>query len=130
MCRQINTFRAQNGIAPMKMSSPLVSAATWMSNDLASKSYFSHTDSLGRIFSIRLAVFGYVAPEMGENIAAGAPDAISTLNQWKNSPPHRAAMLNPGYMAMGIGRGYNPRSTYGSYWVANFGSALVRVSDC
>jgi len=130
MCRQINSFRAQNGIAPMKMSSPLVSAATWMSSDMATKNYFSHTDSLGRAWNTRLGAFGYTSSTIGENIAAGAGDAATTINQWKNSPGHRAAMLNPSYRAMGIGRGYNPYSAYGSYWVADFGASLERVSDC
>jgi uncharacterized protein YkwD len=130
MCRAINTFRAQNGIAPMKMSSPLVSAATWMSNDMAAKNYFNHTDSLGRAWNTRIGAFAYSASAMGENIAAGAADAASTINQWKNSAPHRAAMLNPSYLAMGVGRGYNASSAYGSYWVADFGSSLDRVSDC
>ena len=49
---------------------------------MASKNYFSHTDSLGRDPFTRMNAFGYSASAMGENIAAvddgdGHLDAIA-----------------------------------------------------
>ncbi len=130
MCRQINSFRALNGVAPMKMSSSLNNAASWMGSDMANKNYLSHTDILGRAYSTRLAAFGFVGNWVAENIAAGAPDAATTLEMWKNSPPHRANLLNARYNVMGVGRGYNASSTYDSYWVTDFGASAAPATIC
>lgn len=130
MCRQINSFRAENGIPPMKLSSNLNNAASWMGYDMANKNYFSHTDSLGRAYNTRLNAFGFVGSWVAENIAAGAADAATTLNLWKNSPGHRANLLNAGYNVMGVGRGYNANSTYDVYWVTDFGASSAYATAC
>jgi len=130
MCKQINSFRAENGIPPMKLSSNLNSAASWMGYDMANKNYFSHTDSLGRSYSTRLLAFGFVGTSVAENIAAGAVDATTTLNMWKSSAPHRANLLNASYNVMGVGRGYNVSSTYDVYWVTDFGTSSAYATAC
>ena len=106
-----------------------------MANDLIANNYFSHTDSLGRDPGTRMASFGYPASNgWGENIAAGFNDASDTLNQWINACDanasgtctyaHRVNMLEPYYKVMGIARAYSPTSTYGWYWVNDFGVAV------
>lgn len=122
----INNFRAQNGVGPLQVSATLQTASQWMSDDLAAKSYFSHTDSLGRDAGTRLAAFGYPY-YWGENIAAGNSTALATLDQWINSAGHRANMLNPLFKVIGIGRAYNPASPYRWYWTTDFGGTIDQV---
>jgi uncharacterized protein YkwD len=118
----INDYRAQNGVGPLQASLALTNAAQWMSDDMAAKNYFSHTDSLGRDPFVRMAAFGYGYPAWkGENIAAGYAAALDTFNQWKNSPGHNQNMLNPNYRVIGIGRTYNAGATYRYYWTTDFG---------
>ncbi|HVW85910.1 MAG TPA: CAP domain-containing protein, partial [Bryobacteraceae bacterium] len=127
----INNYRAQNGAGPLKVSPTLENSSTWMSNDMASKNYVSHTDSLGRDPGSRLAAFGYTYSPWGENIAAGYSDAQSVLSQWMNACDpdasgtctyaHRKNMLNPSFAAIGIGRAYGAGSSYGWYWTTDFG---------
>jgi uncharacterized protein YkwD len=57
--RLINEHRAQNGLRPLQASVTVTDAAKWMSGDMATKNYFSHTDSLGRDPFVRMAAFGY-----------------------------------------------------------------------
>lgn len=123
----INDFRAQNGVGPLQVSATLQNASQWMSEDLASKFYFSHTDSLGRDPGARMAAFGYMYFPWGENIAAGNSTAQNTFNQWANSPGHRANMLNGSFRAIGIGRAYNPSSPYRWYWTTDFGGVVDQV---
>ena len=79
-CTQINQYRAQNGRPALRVSVSLTNAAKWMSNDLATKNYFSHTDSLGRTFVPRLGAFGYsFNTYLAENIAAGNATDISMI---------------------------------------------------
>ena len=130
LCRQINSYRAQNAIAPLKMSVALTTASKWMSTDMSTKNYFSHTDSLGRSFSMRLTAFGYASGSRAENIAAGSPGAIATFNQWKNSAGHNRKMLDANYKVIGIGRAYRATSTYKWYWTTDFGSITDRTMAC
>src|SRR5438270_13258067 len=67
----INNYRAQNGAGPLQVSVALQQSSQWMSNDMAAKNYFSHTDSLGRDPFTRMAAFGYSYYPAGENLAAG-----------------------------------------------------------
>src|ERR1035438_8287643 len=78
----INNYRAQNGAGPLQVSVALENSSQWMSNDMATKNYASHTDSLGRAPGARLAAFNYPYTPWGENIAGGFGDAQSALNQW------------------------------------------------
>jgi uncharacterized protein YkwD len=130
-CTQINQYRAQNGRPALRLSVSLTNASRWMSNDLATVNYFSHTDSLGRTFVPRLAAFGYAFNTYkAENIAAGYASGASTFAQWKASAGHNTNMLNPNYTVIGIGRAYSASSTYGYYWTTDFGGYADRTIPC
>jgi hypothetical protein len=118
----INNYRAQNGLAQLKMSTNLNQAASWMVVDLATKNYFSHTDSLGRSPSTRAQNCGYPGGA-GENLAAGTyrDTAQEAFDAWKASSGHNANMLNSSYKMIGIARYYGSSSTYGWYWATDFG---------
>ena len=130
----INNYRAQNGAGALQVSVALQNSSTWMSTDMATKNYFSHTDSLGRDPFTRMKAFGYSYLPAGENIAAGYSDAQNTFNLWVNACDpdssgactyaHRQNMLNRSYVVMGIGRAYNSASTYHWYWTTDFGGYL------
>jgi uncharacterized protein YkwD len=73
----------------------------------------------------RLADFGYDCAAYntwcGENAAAGQATARQAFDAWCNSPAHNAILLNPNFVALGIGCAYNQDSTYGWYWVVDLG---------
>lgn len=124
----INDYRTANGLGTLQASVTLTNASKWMSNDMATKGYFSHTDSTGRDPFTRMKSFGYnYNTWMGENIAAGYSDAVNTFNQWKNSPGHNENMLNPNFKAIGIGRIVNLGAYYGFYWTTDFGGFVDAV---
>ena len=130
-CKQINQYRAQNGQPALRVSVSLTNASKWMSTDMASGNYFSHTDSLGRSFSPRLGAFDYryTSPK-AENIAAGNATAAGTFAQWKASSGHNTNMLSSSYKVIGIGRAYNSASTYKWYWTTDFGGYVDRTIPC
>ncbi len=55
-----------------------------------------------------------------ENIASGIGTVEGTFNQWKQSPKHWEAIMNPEVTHMGVGVSYEPNSTYGWYWEQMF----------
>lgn len=130
-CTQINQYRAQNGKPALQVSVSLTTASKWMSNDLATKNYFSHTDSQGRTFSTRLGAFGYTYnTSKGENIAAGNATAARTFEQWRASSGHNTNMLSTSYRVIGIGRAYASTSSYKWYWTTDFGGYVDRTIPC
>lgn len=115
LLRLINEFRAQNGVAPLKPSPNLSRAAAWMSEDMAAKGYFDHTDSLGRSPFQRVRDCGYASSGAGENLAI-ASSAQQAFNLFVNSPyGHRENMLRTMWVVAGIGRA-------GPYWSVVFGN--------
>jgi uncharacterized protein YkwD len=133
----INNYRVQNGVGTLQVSAALQNSSQWMSSDMASKNYVSHTDSLGRDPGTRMAAFGYTFSPWGENIAAGFSDAQDTFSQWVNACDpdssgactfaHRTNMLYSGFQVIGIGRASNSNSSYGWYWTTDFGGVVDSV---
>jgi len=119
----LNGYRAQNGLGALTVSPVLSRAAAWMAADMATHNAFGHTDSLGRSSEGRAVDCGYLANATGENIAAGGAltGAQQALDAWKASPPHNQNMLNASYRVVGVGRFFVAGSTYGWYWVSDFG---------
>jgi len=121
----INDYRIQNGLDPVTVSAKPTEAARWMSQDMADRDYFSHTDSLGRSPFQRMAAAGYDCEVYntwcGENLAAGVATGSETFELWRDSPGHNANMLNPSYVVAGIAAAFNQDSTYGWYWTLDLG---------
>jgi uncharacterized protein YkwD len=117
----INDYRAQYGLQALTASENLTRAAAWMGNDMASRNYFSHGDSKGRMSQTRIAECGG-SMSSGENLGAG-PNIISAqqaFELWRTSPGHNANMLYADYKQIGIARVTNPGSYYTWYWVTTF----------
>lgn len=123
----LNAYRQQNGInTPLQVSIALTNAAKWHSSDMAQFGYFDHFDHFGRDPFTRMAAFGYgYQTFMAENIAAGNSTAAASFDQWRNSPPHNANMLDSDYRAMGIGRAIG--GPYGYYWTLTLGGFVDAV---
>lgn len=119
----INQYRAQGGLSALGVSSNLNRAASWKAVDLATKNYFSHTDSLGRAPAQLAIDCGYPVGS-GENLAAGTvrDTAQEAFDAWKASSGHNANMLTSYYQQIGIARYFSSTATYGWYWVTEFGA--------
>lgn len=122
----INNYRAQNNLPALSLSSGLNRMAHWHATDMATKNYFSHTDSLGRSFSTRLQQCDASGGYAGENIAAGYQTAQSVFDAWRNSAGHNQNMLNGNFRFIGIARVTG--GSYGVYWVTDFSSTNPQAS--
>jgi hypothetical protein len=107
----VNEERAKEGLSALAMDPELLGAAMLRAAEV--NLYFSHTRPSGKsCFSVSVKV-------SGENIAAGSPAAVGTMQQWMDSPDHRDNILRPDYQSIGIGC-----FTQGSIkcWVQLFGT--------
>ncbi len=130
LCQQINAFRAANGRAALRVSTPLTRAAKWMSRDMAVHDTFDHIDSRGRDFDRRVAAFGYRGMTKAENLAAGESEASAAFKQFKRSSSHRKGMLSARLKTVGIGRAHRADSMFGWYWSTTFGAGRDRGVAC
>ncbi len=109
----LNAHRQAIGLGPLATNSALNATAAWKSEDQATASSFSHTDSLGRGPTARANDCGYPGG-IGENIAGGFDSAQTVFDGWMRSPGHKANIENRDYGTVGIGR-------FGSQWTTTFG---------
>ena len=130
LCKLINRFRSHSGAPPLRASLTLTKAARWHSADMARHDHFGHVDSRGREFDSRIRSFGYSGVTMGENLAAGAEDALTMFEVLKNSPRHRRNMLRAKLKVIGVGRAYGAGTAFEWYWTTTFGATVDRSAAC
>ncbi len=111
---QLNAYRSQNGLAPLKVSPSLSRAAAFMAEDLLEKGYWSHFEPSGRSPFQRASDCGYPSQNIGENLAI-AGSASGAMSLWKGSATHNANMLNSRWVVVGIGYA-------GGYWALDLGA--------
>ena len=97
-----NGHRSAAGRAPLVVDSRLTSAAQRHANDMANRQLMTHTGSDGTNAGQRVAMYGYGATMWAENVAAGYATATDVVNAWMNSSGHRANILNPQLVHIGV----------------------------
>jgi uncharacterized protein YkwD len=124
----INYERRLLGVKPLRLNGILNQSAYNHSQDMAEKDYFSHRGSDGSRVGDRIYNAGYHYSSASENIAAGQFSPEEVVQDWMNSPKHRASMLSDNYREIGIGHYYLANDTgninYNNYWTVNFGTIL------
>ncbi|WP_405563372.1 CAP domain-containing protein [Streptomyces sp. NBC_01180] len=113
----VNQQRAQAGCRPVRADMSLASLAGAFSAEMASRSFFDHTDPDGATPWDRADKAG-VKGLGGENIARGQADAAAVMDSWMHSPGHRANILNCHFKTLGVGVHFG---TGGPWWTQDFG---------
>jgi uncharacterized protein YkwD len=110
----LNAFRRQHGLAPLRLSRALSRAARQHSMEMAARGYFSHASANGSSFDKRIARFYPMGFHrywsVGENLLWSSPDvdAGQALTMWINSPEHKANMLNRRWREIGLSAVHSP----------------------
>ena len=108
MLVDINTFRATHGLARLRLSPQLTSAARAHSQQMARDGYFAHESADGSAFSKRLESFYRVSPArpwaVGENLlwSSSALGGARALRLWLASPRHRRNVMDPHWREIGL----------------------------
>lgn len=109
-------------VPPLRLDALLNQAALAHAQDMAKHSRFDHEGSDGSRPAQRATRAGYRWRNVGENIAAGAPDAESVVQGWLDSPGHCSNIMSPAFKEMGIAYVSAPKSKAGIYWAQVFGT--------
>jgi len=104
----INVFRVQHKLTPLRLSASLTASAREHSQEMATQGYFAHESADGSAFWKRIkavypqGTFHYWS--VGENLLWSSPDvdAQGALQLWVNSPEHRANLLTAQWREIGV----------------------------
>jgi uncharacterized protein YkwD len=125
--RHVNAVRRAHGLRTLRRSRGLQRAADFHSWEILRSNVLSHTSPDGTPMARRIRRF-VRARAVGETIAWVSPrtrrQASVIVGSWMRSPGHRAALLNPGFRRVGVGRRTGSlRSTRVSVTTLNLASA-------
>jgi len=110
----ISGYRSNNGLGAVVIDPALMQLATEQARAMADRDKLDH--SVSRPFQQRLQQSGFNASVAVENIGAGYDNLAEAFSGWRDSPPHRANMLNRDVTRMGIATAYAPQSKYKVFW--------------
>lgn len=120
LLEQLNAFRRKEGLhGRLASSSTLDRIAQKHADDMLARGYFAHQSPDGKTVRERAQREGYRWRALGENLADGQTRIEQLLANWKDSPPHRAVLLDPAMEEIGLGmaRGRDGRGQLRIVWV-------------
>ena len=110
----ISGYRANNGLGSVTIDPTLMRLASEQARAMAARDKLDH--SVWHPFQQRIQNSGFDASVAVENIGAGYHTLAEAFSGWRDSPPHRANMLNRDVTRMGIAAAYAPQSKYKVFW--------------
>ena len=116
----INAQRTAHGLPPLGSQAQLARAARAHSIDMACSGFFSHTGSNGSNAGDRISAEDYRWSTFAENVARGYGSPRNVITGWMDSPGHRANILSPRVVDVGVGYAHSALSGRGDYWTAVF----------
>jgi uncharacterized protein YkwD len=109
---EVNRFRAQNGLPPVRLNQTLNQAAQKHSDYQAANRRMSHDGAGGSQVSDRVSAAGYRWRSVNENVAWNQQTPQEVVQAWINSPGHRANLLSASVKEIGVGEN-------NKYWTLN-----------
>ncbi|MFZ0986751.1 MAG: CAP domain-containing protein [Xanthobacteraceae bacterium] len=110
----ISGYRHNNGLGTVTIDPELMRLANEQATAMAARGTLDH--SVGAPFTERIRKSRFDASVAVENIGAGYHTLAEAFSGWRDSPPHRANMLNANVTRMGIAAVYAPKSKYKVFW--------------
>lgn len=121
----LNKEREKVGSQPLAINSLLNQAAQAHTDDMLTRSYYSHNSPEGTTSFDRIKATGYLPSFTAENIAKGQFSVVEVMNSWMNSPAHRANILSDKLEEVGFGLSLGENQNgFEVIWAQNFGTPL------
>ena len=108
MVSALTTYRAQSSLAALPVNAQLSQAAQAHANDIACNNLFVHTGSDGSTPQTRVALTGYVASDVSENVYGSYPPLTGqgVISWWATDQTdlrHNQNLLTTKYTEIGVG---------------------------
>lgn len=112
----LNNYRAEYGLNPLRLSEKLNLASEVHAKDIAQAGIISHTGTDGSSHGDRVQRQGYYFTIAAENVATGQKSWEEAFQGWKDSPEHNENLLRNDVTDFGIALVYEPKTTFLTYW--------------
>lgn len=118
-----NSYRAQNGLAPLSLNGRLNNSSQAKAQHMIDNNYWAHVAPDGTQPWYFFNQAGYSYSAAGENLAYGFDSSQAAVDAWMGSPSHRANMLGS-YVDVGFGiaNGDNYQGNQNTVIVAHYGT--------
>ena len=126
---ELNVYRAQNGLNPVRLNPLLTLTSQLHSDDQASMDDASHSSSDGTQLDVRVQRQGYNFRLAAENVASGQLSWERVFQAWKDSPGHNDNLLMADATELGIAMTYKKDTEYKVFWTMVLGSPLIPPSS-
>ena len=123
----ISLYRKNNGLSTVVIDPELMKVAEGQALAMASRNKLDH--DVKAPLPKRLQAAGYPATLAVENVSAGYHTLAEAFSGWRDSPPHRANMLQNGVTKMGIAASYAPNTKYKVFWTLILASTEPRETS-
>ena len=120
----ISLYRKNNGLGAVVVDPELMKVAEAQSRAMASRNKLDH--DIKAPLPKRLQAAGYSATLAVENVSAGYHTLAEAFSGWRDSPPHRANMLQNDVTKLGIAASYAPNTKYKVFWALILASTQPR----
>ncbi len=110
----ISLYRKNNGVGAVVIDPELMRIAESQSQAMASRNKLDH--DVKAPLPKRLQAAGYPSTLAVENVSAGYHTLAEAFSGWRDSPPHKANMLQSDVTKMGIAASYAPNTKYKVFW--------------
>ncbi|MFJ7957789.1 sigma-70 family RNA polymerase sigma factor [Streptomyces sp. NPDC096319] len=98
----VNRLREAAGCAPLRTDPRLVAAARAYARDMAARGYYGHSSPEGDFADARITAAGYDWSAWAENLARGAADPETVVEDWRDGAMHEENMLDCRYRDTGV----------------------------
>ncbi len=122
--KQINAYRREKGLKPVKLNAELTMAAKQHSRDLAKWDRISHYGSDGSNPWDRVKRTGYKARLAAENVGTGQVSFAEVLKGWKQSEGHNKNLLLADASHIGIALVQDPNTEFKTFWTLVLGASM------
>ncbi len=121
---QINAYRKQHGLKPLKLNAKLTAAAKAHARDLSKWDRISHYGSDGSNPWDRVKRTGYKPRLTAENVGTGQINFEEVMQGWKESQGHNKNLLLADAREAGLALVNNPRTEFKSFWTLVLGTSM------
>ena len=112
MASLVSAFRREHGLGPVRVDSSLMNFAKEQARNMATYNMIGH--DVGRSFTERRRSLR--ARVVVENLGAAYGSVAEAFAGWRDSPSHRANMLDPAMTRLGIAAVPTSNSYYRVFW--------------
>ena len=131
MVQAVNDLRAESGVQMVKDCATLNVSASKHSDDMRDQGYLADVAPDGSTPRTRACEAGYQAgcsqtTALAELVASGIATAEGSLGQWTKQESTTKILVDPGLVALGVGRADGGESPY---WTLDFGSVVEPSCD-